>query len=225
MKSAERAPTTRILVVDDHSVTRRGVKALIETRARWSVCGEAGTGSEAIRKAKQLKPNVVIMDLSLPELNGLEATRQIRQEVPQVRVLMLTMHDAEEAMRDALSAGASGYVLKSDLDVSLFTAIEALSQGNTFFSAKVSEVIMDGFVKGSQSRETPSNPPTTRLTPRQREIMRHLADGKLNKQVAGDLNISVKTVEAHRAQIMAKLNLRSFSDMVRYAVRNGIVKA
>jgi DNA-binding NarL/FixJ family response regulator len=215
----------RILVVDDHGVTRRGVKGLLETRARWKVCGEAGTGAEAILQAKKLKPDLVIMDLSMPEINGLEALRQIHQEFPDMGVLILTMHESEELVHQVLNAGARGYVLKSDLDVNLVAGVDAVLKGKTFFSAKVSEIVMDSYVRTAQSGLEAVKEHTAELSPRQREIVKHLAEGKLNKEVAAVLGISTKTVEAHRAHIMAKLKMRSFSELVRYAIREGLVSS
>jgi DNA-binding NarL/FixJ family response regulator len=217
-------PLTRILVADDHSVVRRGLRALLETQQEWSICGEAATGSEAILKAKRLKPDVIVMDISMPEVNGLEATRQIHEEMPDTPVLILSMHDSDQLVRDVLAAGARGYVLKSDLDRNLFSAIRALREGKTFFSAKVSEIVLDGFLKTHAARPGGTTPPSPELTPRQKEIVRLLAEGKINKEVADALGIATKTVEAHRAQIMHKLGLRSFSDLVRYAVREKLVE-
>jgi DNA-binding NarL/FixJ family response regulator len=216
-------PFVRILVADDHSVTRRGVRALLETKDGWRVCGEAATGSEAILKAKKLKPHVVVMDISMPEVDGLEATRQIHAEMPDVAVLMLTMHDSERVVRDVLAAGARGYVLKSDVDRNLILAIEALQRGKSFFSAKVTEIVVDGYLKNKPARPRATASTATELTPRQKEIVQHLAEGKANKEVAAALGISTKTVEAHRAEIMRKLQLNSFSDLIRYAVRERIV--
>ena len=217
-------PSTRILVADDHSLVRRGVRALLETQPEWIICGEATTGSEAILKAKRLKPDVIVMDISMPEVNGLEATRQIHEDMPDIPVLILSMHDSDQLVRDVLDAGARGYVLKSDLDRNLFLAIRALRGGKTFFSAKVSEIVLDGFLKTSAPRSRASPPPSPELTPRQKEVVRLLAEGKINKEVADALGIATKTVEAHRAQIMHKLGLRSFSDLVRYAVREKLVE-
>jgi len=215
---------TRILVADDHSVVRRGVRALLESESGLSVCGEAATGAEAILKAKRLKPDIIVMDISMPEVNGLEATRQIHKELPDTPVLILSMHDSDQLVRDTLSAGARGYVLKSDLDRNLSMAVQALRQGKTFFSPKVSEIVLDGFLRTQAGHPPRNKRPSTELTPRQKEVVRLLAEGKSNKEVAGTLGISVKTVEAHRAQIMRKLVLRSFSDLVRYAVREKLVE-
>lgn len=218
-------PVVNILIADDHSLTRRGLRALLETDRRWRVCGEASTGVEAVLKAKRLKPDLIILDLSMPELGGLEATRQIRQALPELPVLILTMHDSEELIQEVVSAGAQGYVLKSDLDINLITGVELLLKGKTFFSAKVSEILLDGYVKNAHSQLAMAQRRSQRLSPRQKEIVRHLAEGMLNKEVAAALGISAKTVEAHRAQIMTKLGLRSFSELVRYAVREHIVKS
>jgi DNA-binding NarL/FixJ family response regulator len=215
---------TRILVADDHSVVRRGVRALLESESGWNVCGEAATGAEAILKAKRLKPDIIVMDISMPEVSGLEATRQIHEELPDTPVLILSMHDSDQLVRDALSAGARGYVLKSDLDRNLFVAVQALRQGKTFFSPKVSEIVLDGFLRRQAGPLARDKRPHTELTPRQKEVVRLLAEGKSNKEVAGTLGISAKTVEVHRAQIMRRLGLRSFSDLVRYAVREKLVE-
>lgn len=213
----------RILVADDHGITRRGVRALLETKPGWKVCGEAITGAEAILKTRQLKPDVVIMDFSMPEVNGLEATRQIHAEMPDVAVLILTMHESGQLIREAINVGARGYVLKSDLDRILFLAIPAILRGKNFFSPKASAMVIDGYLKDNGPRPAAAELPSTQLTPRQLEIVRHLAQGKLNKEIAAALNISPKTVEAHRAQIMRRLQLRTFSELVRYAVRQGLV--
>lgn len=211
----------RILVADDHSIVRRGLRALLETHSGWKVCGEAATGAEAARQVKRLKPDVAIVDITMPDSNGFEATRQIRKAAPQTEVLILTMHESEQTLREVLDAGARGYVLKSDLDLSLVAAVESLLRHEPFFSSRVSEMVLEGYLKGSTqpgvNRQTP-------LTPRQREVVRLLAEGKTNKEVAVSLGISVKTAETHRTLVMRKLRLRSFSDLVRYAVRQKLVE-
>jgi len=213
----------RILVADDHSIVRRGVRALLETRPGWKVCGEAATGAEAVKQAKKLRPDVVVIDITMPDLNGFEATRQIRAATPQTEVLVLTVHESEQALREVLDAGALGYVSKSDLDLNLSTAIESILRHKPFLSSRVSEMMLEGYLK----RDVPPKPvgagPTI-LTPRQREIVRLLAEGKTNKEVALALGISVKTAETHRNNIMRKLHLRSFSHLVRYAVRHNLVE-
>jgi DNA-binding NarL/FixJ family response regulator len=215
--------SVRILVADDHSLVRRGMRALLETKPTWIVCGEAGSGAETILKAKRLKPDVVVMDISMPEVDGLEATRQLHKELPETAVLILTMHETEEVVREVLNSGARGYVLKSDLDRNLLLGVEALAAGRPFFSAKVSEIMLNGYLKNSALWSKPASGRAARPTQRQREVVRLLAEGKTNKEVGVALGISVKTVETHRNQIMRKLELQSFSDLVRYAVREKLV--
>jgi len=213
----------RILVADDHSIVRRGVRVLLETHPGWKVCGEAATGAEAVAQVKRLKPEVAVVDITMPDLNGFEATRQIREAAPRTEVLILTMHESEQTLRGVLDAGARGYVLKSDLDLSLVAAIESLLRHKPFFSSRVSEMVLEGYLKGDVQPRRAATAPAP-LTPRQREIVRLLAEGKTNKEVAAALGISVKTVETHRTNIMRKLQLRAFSDLVRYAVRHKLVE-
>ena len=213
----------RILVADDHSIVRRGVRALLETHPGWKVCGDAATGAEAVKQANRLRPDVAVVDITMPDLSGFEVTRQIREAAPQTEVLILTVNESEQALRELLDAGALGYVSKSDLDLNLVAAIESLLRHKPFFSSRVSEMMLEGYLK----RGVPSKPGGTALatlTPRQREIVRLLAEGKTNKEVAAALGISVKTAETHRNNIMRKLQLRSFSDLVRYAVRHKLVE-
>jgi len=211
----------RILVADDHDVVRVGVRTLLERRPDWEVCGEAVTGQDAVEKAKRLRPDVLVLDANLPELPGLEATRRILRALPDTEVLVLTMDESPELMRDLLQAGAHGYVFKSDLSVDLVSAVEALSQHELFFTSKVANKMYQEYVKRKASpKELESRRP---LTGRQREVLRLLAQGKSNKEVASTLGISVKTAETHRAMIMRNLRLRSFSELVRYAVRHGLI--
>ena len=210
----------RILIVDDHAVVRRGVRALLESQPGWEVAGEAVTGREAVALAKRLYPDIVVMDLSLPELNGLDAARQILKDSPRTEVLVLTMHHSEELVRDVLQAGARGYVLKSDADESLIAAVESLRDHKPFLTSAVTEFVLDDYVH--RAEEDVVNAGT--VTPREREIIQLLAEGNSNKETASALSVSVKTVEAHRANIMRKLRLRSVSDLVRYAIRNKIVQ-
>lgn len=210
----------RIIIVDDHAVVRRGVRALLESHSGWEVVAEASTGREAVEAVLRHKPEIVVMDLSLPDLNGLEATRQIVHASPQTEVLVLTMHHSEELARQVLKAGARGYVLKSDADDNLIAAVEALRQHKPFLTSGVTEFMLDGFL-----RDEPV-PPFSKeaVTPREREIIQLLAEGRSNKETAAHLGISTKTIEAHRANIMRKLHLRSVTDLVRYAIRNKIVQ-
>ena len=210
----------RILVVDDHAVVRRGVRSLLESRDGWEVCGEAMTGRDAVEQSRRLRPDVVVMDLSLPELNGLEATRHILKDAPETEVLVLTMHQSEELARDVLQAGARGYVLKSDADENLIAAVESLRQHKPFLTPAVTEFVLDGYIRDAADQDASRRA----VTAREREIIQLIAEGKSNKNAASALKISVKTIEAHRANIMRKLHLRSVSDLVRYAIRNKIVQ-
>ncbi len=211
----------RILVADDHSIVRRGLRALLESHAGWKVCGEAATGAEAVRQVKRLKPDVAIVDITMPDSNGFAATRQIRKSVPQTEVLILTVHESEQTLREVLAAGARAYVLKSDLDLSLVAAVESVLRHEPFFSSRVSEMVLEGYLKGGAQPRADGPAP---LTPRQREVVKLLSEGKTNKEVAATLGISVKTAETHRTLIMRRLKLRSFSDLVRYAVRHKLVE-
>jgi DNA-binding NarL/FixJ family response regulator len=210
----------RILVVDDHEVVRRGLKSILEGRAEWSVVGEAATGREAVEKAAALRPDVVILDMSMPELNGLEATRGILKVVPEARILVLTQHDSEQLAVSFLQSGAQGYLVKSDAARDLLPAVESLQQGRPFFTARVGRMVLEGYIKGL----TAESGPAAVLTPSERRIIQLVAEGKTNKEAAVALNIAVKTVETHRAHIMRKLALHSVSDLVRYAVRNNMLQ-
>lgn len=214
-------PPLRILIVDDHAVVRRGIRALLETQPGWEVCGEATTGRDAVEDAKRLQPDIVIMDLSLPQLNGLDATVQILKELPRTEILVLTMHHSEELARNVLQAGARGYVLKSDAGDSLIGAVEALRQHKPFLTSTVTDIVLDDYLGRS---DAPDEPRQIAVTAREREIIQLVAEGKSNKEAASALGISVKTIEAHRANLMRKLHLRSVSDLVRYAIRNQIVE-
>ena len=212
-----------ILVADDHDVVRRGLCDMLSSHAGWRVCGEASNGREAVKMAGKLKPDVVVLDLSMPELNGLEATRQIRHELPRTEVLIFTMHETEQLIREVLAAGARGYVLKSDAGRYLVTAVESLSRHKPFFTASVSEALLDAYLKSASKPDEGSAFRT--LTAREREIVQMLAEGKSNKEVATGLTISVKTVETHRATIMRKLDINSIVELVHYAIRNKLVEA
>ena len=212
----------RILIVDDHAVVRRGVRSLLESEKGFEITGEATTGREAVDMARRLQPDVVVMDLSLPELNGLDATRQILKDSPRSEILVLTMHHSEELARDVLQAGARGYVLKSDADQSLIAAVNSLREHKPFLSSKVTEFVLDDYLRRTDALDEALT--REAVTTREREIIQLLAEGKSNKEAASTLGISVKTIEAHRANIMRKLRLRSVSELVRYAIRNKIVQ-
>jgi DNA-binding NarL/FixJ family response regulator len=213
--------TLRILIADDHEVVRRGVKTLLEAQQGWTVVGEAADGREATEQAKKLRPDVAVLDISMPKLNGLEAARLILKEVPHTEVLILTMHDSEELIREVLQAGAKGYVLKSDIGNDLVAATAALSQHKPYFTSTVAELMLDGFRRHALPTQQAEAIP--RLSTREREIVQLLAEGKSNKEIAGMLCIGVKTVETHRANSMRKLRIHSVSELVRYAVRNRMV--
>jgi DNA-binding NarL/FixJ family response regulator len=212
----------RIVVVDDHAIVRRGVRALLESHPGWEVIAEAATGRDAVDIATRLQPDIVVIDLGLPDLNGLDATRKILKESPRTEVLVLTMHHSEELVRDVLQAGARGYVLKSDADASLITAIDSLRQHQPFLTSTVTQFVLDDYLRRADGDD--SGEARTVVTPREREIIQLLAEGRSNKEAALTLGISVKTIEAHRANLMRKLHLRSLSDLVRYAIRNKIVQ-
>jgi DNA-binding NarL/FixJ family response regulator len=209
---------TRILIADDHDVVRSGLRSVLEAHLNWHVVAEAADGKEAVRKAIETKPDVAVLDYSLPILNGLEATRQIRARVPGTEVLMFTMHDNETIVQELLSAGARGYLLKSDANRFLIAAIESLAVHEPFFTAKVSEALLRSFIAGN-------NEVASILTHRERAVVQLIAEGHTNKGIARLLNISIKTVETHRATVMRKLNLSSSADVVRYAIRNKLVEA
>jgi DNA-binding NarL/FixJ family response regulator len=212
----------RIMLVDDHDVVRRGLRSLVEAQVGWEVCGEAATGREAVEKAVRLRPNVVVMDITMPELNGLEATRQIRKAASETQVLILTVHESEELLAEALRAGARGCMLKSDAGRELVSAIEALTQGKPFFTSKVAGILLSRQMghPGSSDAVDLAGP---HLSAREREVIHLLAEGESNKEVATLLNLSVKTVQTHRANLMRKLNLHSLGQLIHYAIRNGII--
>ena len=213
--------TLRILIVDDYEVVRRGIRTLIEGQPGWEICGEANTGPAAVDAAARLEPDLVILDLGLPELHGLEVTRRIRHRRPETEVLVLTMHASEELIRQVLRAGAHGYVLKSDAGEQLIAAVRSLERHMPFLTSRVTEVVLDGFLRGAAEDGTPGET----LTPREREVLQLVAEGRSSKNIAGRLGVTVKTVESHRASLMRKLHLRTVADLVRYAVRNGLVEA
>jgi DNA-binding NarL/FixJ family response regulator len=213
----------RILLVDDHQVVRRGVAGLIQdARPEWVLCGEASTGREAVAAAASLKPDVVVMDISMPDMNGLEATREILKNNPEVEVLILSMHESEQVVHDVLSAGARGYILKQDAGIDLITALEVIRRHKLFFTSTVSEVVLSGYLGRGLDKHADS--PSSRLTARELQIVKLVSESKANKEVANILQISPKTVESHRAHIMEKLGLHSVTELVLYAVRNNIVE-
>lgn len=214
----------RILIADDHDLMRRGLRALLESHAGWTICAEAHTGREAVAKAEELKPDIVILDITMPELNGVEAARRILKSSPNTEILVLSVHYSDQLIRDILDAGVRGYIVKSDSDRDLIIAVEALSNHKPFFTPRATELILSNFnSKGSSPSEVPEVI-GERLTSREREIVQLLSEGKSSKEVASILSISVKTAETHRANIMRKLEIHSVSELVRYAVRNQIIE-
>jgi len=223
----------RILIADDHELARRGIRSVLESHGGWEVCGEAKDGREAVEFAANLKPHLILLDIGMPNLNGLEAARQILTFSPNVAILILTMHDTDSVVREVLRAGARGFVLKSDAGRDLIAAVEALELRRTFFTTRVSQMVLNGFLdrdKGEDASATRIEAPrkgdhsSDVLTSREREVIQLLAEGKSSKEVAVALNLSVKTAETHRTNLMRKLGLHSVADLTRYAVRNGIVQ-
>jgi DNA-binding NarL/FixJ family response regulator len=215
---------TRILLVDDHELVRKGLRALLESCENTEICGEAKDGREAVQRALELRPDVVVMDICMPELNGLEAAREIKRVASQTEVLALTVSDSEQLAEDLLKAGVRGYLLKSDAGRDLVRGVEALQQDRPFFTPKIAKMVLEGYLKAAASMPRPTTPGVT-LTTRERHIVQLLAEGKTNKEIAEMLSITVKTAETHRANIMHKLNLHSVGELVHYAVRNEIIEA
>jgi DNA-binding NarL/FixJ family response regulator len=214
----------RILVVDDHDIIRRGLKDLLTAKPGWQVCAEAKTGKEAVALAEQLEPEIVVMDISMPDLNGLEAARRIHKALPKTGILILTMHFSDQLVREVVETGARGYILKSDADRDLVAAVDCIANRRTFFTSRASEMLLNDYSR-QPAGAVPELPRRNRLTGREREIVQLLAEGKSSKEVAVALGISVKTAETHRANIMRKLEIHSVSELVRYAIKNQIIEA
>jgi DNA-binding NarL/FixJ family response regulator len=208
----------KLLVADDHEIVRKGVRCLLEAQPGWQVMAEASNGREAVEQAQRVKPDVAVLDIGMPSLNGLEAARQMLKNDPHIKIVILTMHDSDNLIREVLKVGARGYVAKSDAIRDLVTAINAVRSGDTFFTAKVAQVVLEGYLGKSGATDT-------RLTPRQREVIQLLAEGRSSKEIAVTLGLSVKTADTHRADIMRRLDCHSVTELVRYAVRNNIIEA
>ncbi len=208
--------TIRVLLAEDHTIVREGLRSLLAMQPEVEVVGEAGSGTEAVRLACELSPDVVLMDLNLPELDGVEATRQIREKSPNSRVLVLSMHATPEHVRPAIRAGAAGYLVKGSGLSDLLAAVRAVASGSAFFSPEVAPIVLDG--PGAEGR-------TAELTPRERQVLRLVAEGKSSPEIAAQLHLSVKTVEGHRSRIMSKLDVRNVVGMVRHAIKIGLVRA
>jgi two-component system, NarL family, response regulator NreC len=212
----------RILIADDHGLVRRGIREVLHSRPGWRVAGEATNGREAVAMAIELKPDVAVVDVGMPELDGIEAVRQIRESVPEIKILVLTMNESDSIIGRALEAGVDGYLLKSDLTICLPEAVEAVVAGKRFLTPKVSEIVLEGFLE-SKSRHEKREGKGARITPRETEIIRLLAQGKSNKEIASLLQITVRTVETHRAKIMLKLGVHSLAELIHFAIRHGII--
>lgn len=210
----------RMVIADDHDVVRQGIRSFLERRTDWEIVGEASTGREAIELVRTHAPDLVIMDVTMPDLNGLEATRRILGEMPKTRVLILSMHDSESIVRDVLASGARGYVLKSAVTRDLIPAIEALAVGKPYLAPEVSEVVLRGYL---QTSESANEPLAERVTDREREVLQFLAQGRTNKEIASILHLSVRTVETHRSNLMEKLQMHSLADLIRYAIQNNLI--
>lgn len=211
-----------LLIADDHEILRRGLRALIQEQPGWQIAAEAKDGRDAVTKATEFQPDVAILDITMPSLNGLDAAKQIAELSPRTKVLILTIHESDQLSRKALDAGARGYMLKTDAAVDLITAVSSLLSNRTFFTPKVAQMVLNGYL-GKWS--TASEDAQLQITAREREIVQLLAEGKNSKEVATVLDISVKTVESHRSNILRKLHCHSVTDLVRYAIRNHIVEA
>ena len=214
-------PKLRLVVADDHALMRRGICDLLEAEPGWEIVAQAVNGREAVDAVARTRPDVLVIDLAMPELNGLTAAREILRSFPRVEIVLLTMHNTDQTIREVLECGARGYVLKSDAEQDLIAAVKAVSQGKPFFTPSVAEVVLKGYLRQNARPETPER--MQELTNREREVVQLLAEGKGNKEVAVAMRVSVKTVEAHRSNINRKLSIRSTSELVRYAVRNAIV--
>jgi two-component system, NarL family, response regulator NreC len=215
--------TVRILLADDHKVVRQGTRALLSAVPEWEIVGEADNGRDAVSLTAELKPDIVILDISMPELNGLDATRQIKKKSPETEVLIFTGQETEELVHDVFDSGARSYIMKTDAADHLIDAIKALSEHKHFFTSRISEIVFARYIQEKRTLE--GAPEKSRITDREREIVQLLAEGKSSKEIAAILGISVRTVETHRAAIMKKLGLKSFSELIRYAVRNKIIEA
>lgn len=211
----------RILVVDDHAVVRNGVRFVLEKQPGWEICGEAQTGREGVAAAKELKPDVVIQDITLPELSGMEVLRQVKKALPDTEVIMFTAHEMEDLVHQVFDAGGRSYLLKTDDPSHLIEAVRAAAEHKAYFTPRVSQIILRRLQSGSMGeRPTPGNS----LTGREREAVKFIAEGRTNKELADVLGVSLRTAESHRAAVMQKLGLKTIGELIRYALRNGIIE-
>jgi DNA-binding NarL/FixJ family response regulator len=216
--------TYRILVVDDHPIVRRGLRSLIESQSGLEVCAEAANGVEAMQHVIKNRPDLVVLDLTMPEKNGLEVARLIREESPSTNVLILTMHFSEEVAREVLRCGARGYILKSDADVELLTAIRHIRQNKPFFTGNLATTMAESFARDTPESGDPWGRNEGPLSAREMEVVQLLASGKSNKETAAMIGVSTRTVESHRTHVMHKMAFGSFSDLIRFAIRNGLIQ-
>jgi DNA-binding NarL/FixJ family response regulator len=214
----------RILIADDHQLFRDGVRVLLQSHAGWEICGEARTGREAVAKAIELRPDIIILDISMPDLNGVDAARRIRIASENIEILILSMHYSDQLIREIVDSGARGYVLKSDPDHDLVVAVETLARHKPFFTSQAAEVIKSECDAGERVTKIPKLV-GNRVTSREREIIQLIAEGNRNNEIACSLGISFKTVQAHRSNVMRKLEMHNISQLVRYAVRNQIIES
>jgi DNA-binding NarL/FixJ family response regulator len=212
------SPNRRVIIVDDHDAVRRGIRQLLDSRPYYQVVGEAANGREGLQVARETRPDIAILDYSLPELNGLDLSHSLKREFPRIEILLYTMHDREEIVIEVLRAGVRGFVLKSDAEKHLLAALDALSIRRSYFSGAISDTLLDQFL------DSKPHPLASSLTHREREVVQQVAEGRINKEIAARLLISIKTVETHRASAMRKLKLRTTADLVRYAVRNQLIQ-
>jgi DNA-binding NarL/FixJ family response regulator len=219
--NVEEIGVLRILIADDHEIARQGIRSLLEDHPGWEICAEAKDGREAVAFASSLNPDVLLLDIGMPNLNGLDAARQILSTQPDARILILTVHDSEQVVREVLATGARGFLLKSDAGRDLVAAVEALQNHRTFFTPKVAQMMLDGYLRPQEEADSSGQ---CVLTPREREVIQLVAEGKTTKEIATALSLSVKTAETHRTNLMRKLDLHSVADLTLYAVRNGIVQ-
>lgn len=213
----------RILIADDHELVRRGLRSTLEERPGWEVVGEAGDGEEAVRQSLKLKPDLLVLDVNMPKQNGLEVARVLKERAPKIRVLVLTVHDSAQVVREIMQAGAKGYLLKSEAGKDLPTAVETVMQDQPFLTPSVTNIVLDTFLRSAE-KPPAVEPPPVPLSARETEITKLLAQGHSNKDVARQLGISVKTVDTHRTNLMRKLGLHSITELVRYAIRHGLVE-
>jgi DNA-binding NarL/FixJ family response regulator len=214
----------RILIADDHDIVRQGTRAVLESHPGWQVCGLAANGREAVARAIELKPDIVILDMTMPELNGVDAAIQIKRQLPDTEILAFSGHESEDLIRRAFEAGVKSFIVKSEAHHSLVDAVKALSVHKPFFTAKVSQILFSNIVNRTDASRGDDTPPGQSLSARERQIVQLLAGGKSNKEVADALGISVRTAESHRANILRKLNLDSVAGLVRYAIRNHLIE-